>query len=113
MTDREEGLLCELRELNKKCRELEYQVDELNKRPECVVLETEQPGMNRIIGTRDFGTTPLSPGKRYKVVVHVGNRLWIFSTPMMLIETPDIVVQYADANTHLSDEMYVKALVNK
>lgn len=106
-SEREQGLFLEIRQLNAKCRELQAQVDELSKRPEIVAIDIEtNPHERRYIGTRDFDAT-LKPGKCYIVCVKehssCNKKRWVFKTPMMLVETPDIIVDTEDLNTPIGD----------
>ena len=99
-----------VRKLTQQNRQLQIQVDELSKRPELFILDKLQPGLSsQIRGSRSIIASELKPGMKYKLVLiphhsHM-NIKYIFETPMMLVETPNMIVITENVHTNMHDDL--------
>lgn len=104
----------ELDGIREEVKKLRKQNKKLRERPEILIYENETPNTQpKIRGTRDV-MDRLIPGNKFKLqVIFEEGQSFRFETPMMLVETPKVIVETTSYHTHLVDDIVPIRITNK
>lgn len=108
-------LIKKIDDLHLMVRTLTKENKKLHKRPILIIFDRESPNTElRIQGTRDNATELLKAGTKVKLGIEFEDgRKWRCETPMMVVETPDVIVETAEYHTHIEDGMVATKIIPK